>query len=163
MLPALPRSVIRRGDEPAQQAHHVVIMLRWRRADAEHPVEQVRVGAIEQRFKPIELGIIQALEKPIREHAEDEVALLRPAMPASEHQPPVAGIRIFKLNVIAKKIAHGAHAFAIDPPPLTACGVIAEGAAYHCLPSNVCYVSNLTWEGIDLYPHVGGQAGALGG
>src|SRR5262245_11522472 len=100
MPAALPRSAMRRGAEVAQQAHHVVIVFRWRRAAAEYPVKQIRVGAIEQRFELVELGAVQALETFISEHAENHVVLLRSAMPAPEQQPPAADIKAF---VVRKK------------------------------------------------------------
>jgi hypothetical protein len=39
---------------------HVVIVLWWWRAAADDPVEQIGIGAIEQRFKPAELEAIEA-------------------------------------------------------------------------------------------------------
>ena len=72
------------GSEIAQQPHHVVIVLRGRRKAAENPVEQIGICAFEQRFKPIELTAVEALQRGLGERAENEVALLRPAMPAAE-------------------------------------------------------------------------------
>jgi len=70
------------GAETAQQFHHVVVMF-WRRiTDAEYPVKQIRVRAIEQRLEPPDLVAVQGLEGVLGERAENEVAFLRPAMPA---------------------------------------------------------------------------------
>src|SRR3954454_9638414 len=97
MLSVLLRSVTARGAEIAQKAHHVMIMLWRRRADAEDPVEQIGVGAIEQRFESVELRSVQALEWPLDKRAEDEITLLCPAVPALEPQPPAADIQMFAL------------------------------------------------------------------
>jgi hypothetical protein len=80
--------------ETAKQLHHVMIMF-WRRiVDAEYPVKQVGVGAIEQRLKSPELIAVQGLEGVLGERAEDEVAFLRPAVPAPEQQPPASDVSI---------------------------------------------------------------------
>jgi len=97
MVSVLLQFVVASGAERAEQTHHVVVIFRRRRSAAENPIEQIGVGAIEQRFEPIELGIVQALERRFRERAEDEITLLRPAMPASEEQPPTAHFRMFGL------------------------------------------------------------------
>jgi hypothetical protein len=53
--------------ETAQQLHHVVVMF-WRRiTDAEDPVKQIGVRAIEQRLKSPELIAVQALERVLGE------------------------------------------------------------------------------------------------
>jgi hypothetical protein len=80
--------------ETAEQLHHVMIMFRRRIADAEYPVKQVGVGAIEQRLKSPELIAVQGLEGVLGERAEDEVAFLRPAVPAPEQQPPASDVSI---------------------------------------------------------------------
>jgi len=72
--------------------HHVVIMFWRRRAAAENPIEQIGVGAIEQRFESVELGAIEVRERSLGERAKNEVAFLRSAMPASEQQPPTANV-----------------------------------------------------------------------
>jgi hypothetical protein len=80
-----------RDAEAAQQPHQLVIVLRRRRCDTdEDPVEQIDIGAIEQRFEALELRAVQALERRLGERTEDEVDLLRAAMPAAELQPPAA-------------------------------------------------------------------------
>ena len=94
MLRGLPSSVLVRDVETAQQPHQVVIVLR-RRCDAdEDPVEQIDVGAIEQRFEALELRAVQALERRLGERTEDEVDFLRAAMPAPKLQPPAADIQL---------------------------------------------------------------------
>ena len=82
MLANLPRCTMSLDQETAQQPHHVMIVFRRWVADAEYPVKQVGVGAIEQRLKPPELAAVQSLEGALSERAENEVAFLRPAMPA---------------------------------------------------------------------------------
>ncbi len=78
------------GAEAAQQLHDVMIVL-WRRpAAAQDPVEQIGVGAIEQSLEPVELVTVEAREGRFGERAEDEVVLLRPAMPASGYPVPIA-------------------------------------------------------------------------
>jgi hypothetical protein len=97
MLSVLLRSVMARGAETAQQAHHVVIMFRRRRADAKNPVEQIWVGAFEQSFESVELRAVEARERRLREGAENEIALLRSAMPAAEQEPTAADIEMLAL------------------------------------------------------------------
>jgi hypothetical protein len=85
-------SVMAGGAEAAQQLHDVVIVL-WRRpAAAQDPVEQIGVRAIEQSLEPVELPAVEVREGRFGERAEDEVVLLRPAMPAAEQQAPAADI-----------------------------------------------------------------------
>jgi hypothetical protein len=92
--------------ETAEQLHHVMIMF-WRRiADAEYPVEQIGVGAIEQRLKSPELIAVQSLEGVLSERAEYEVALLRPAMPAPKQEAPAADIRMFVICGLGRDISH---------------------------------------------------------
>jgi len=104
MLSALLRPAMAAGAETTQQPHHIVIMFRRRRAAAENPIEQIGVGAIKQRFEPVELGPVQALEGLLGERAEDEVTLLRPAMPAPEPQPPTEDIRMIVLEVVGNAV-----------------------------------------------------------
>jgi hypothetical protein len=61
-----------------------VIVLRWRRALADDPVEQLGIGAIKESFEPIELGRVETRNAQLGESAENEIALLRPAMPRPE-------------------------------------------------------------------------------
>jgi hypothetical protein len=106
MLTNLPRCTMSLDAETAQQLHHVMIMFRRRIADAEYPVKQVGVGAIEQRLKSPELTAVQGLEGVLSERAEDEVALLRPAMPAPKQEAPPADIRMFAICGLGKDISH---------------------------------------------------------
>jgi hypothetical protein len=95
MLANLPRCTMPLDNETAEQPHHIMIVFRWRITDAEDPVKQVGVGAIEQCLESPELIAVQGLEGVLGERAEDEVALLRPAMPASKQEAPAADIRMF--------------------------------------------------------------------
>jgi len=83
--------------ETTQQFHHVVVMFRRRITDAEDPVEQIGVRAIEQRLEPPELIAIQGPEGGLGERAENEVAFLRAAMPAPEQKPSAANISLLAL------------------------------------------------------------------
>src|SRR5258705_4867018 len=78
----LPRCTMPLDTETAEQPHHVMIVFRRRITDAEDPVKQVGVGAIEQRLEAPELTAVQSLDGALSERAENEVAFLRPAMPA---------------------------------------------------------------------------------
>jgi hypothetical protein len=97
MLPVVQGSSIVRSAEAAQQAHHVMIMLCRRRAVAQDPVEQIGVGAIEQRFEPIELSIIQFIDGLFCERTEDEIALLRSPMPAAKQHSLASDVQICTL------------------------------------------------------------------
>src|ERR1700751_4423149 len=72
ILTNLPRCTMSLGAETTQQLHHVVVMFRRRITDAEDPVEQIGVSAIEQRLESPELIAIQGLEGVLGERAEDE-------------------------------------------------------------------------------------------
>jgi len=106
MLAILQRRKTALGTEAAQQLHHVVIMFRRRIADAEYPVKQVGVGAIEQCLEPPELIAVQGLEGVLGERAEDEVALLRPAMPAPKQEAPAADILMFAICRLGTDVSH---------------------------------------------------------
>jgi hypothetical protein len=85
-------SVMAHGAEAAQLLHDVMIVL-WRRpVAAQDPVEQIGVGAIEQSLESLELVTVEAREGRFGERAEDEVVLLRSAMPGAEQQPPATDI-----------------------------------------------------------------------
>src|SRR5215470_16989545 len=104
MLSVLLRLMMARIAETAQQVHHVVIMFwRWRAA-AENPIEQIGVGAIEQRFETVELGAVEVRERSLGERAKNEVTFLRSAMPASEQQPPTANVA--KIVPTGNELAH---------------------------------------------------------
>jgi hypothetical protein len=95
MLTNLPCCTMSLDAETAQQRHHVVVMF-WRRiTDAEDPVEQIGVRAIEQRLESPELIAVQGLERVLGKRAENEVAFLRPAMPAPKQEALAADIRMF--------------------------------------------------------------------
>jgi hypothetical protein len=98
MLTDLPRSTMSLGAETAEQLHHVVIVFRRRIADAEYPIEQIGVSAIEQRLEPPELSAVQSLKRVLGERAENEVAFLRSAMPAPKEKPPAANISLLALR-----------------------------------------------------------------
>jgi hypothetical protein len=61
-----------------------VIVLRWRLAPADDPVEQLWIGAIKESFEPVELRSVETRNAQLGESAENEIALLRPAMPRPE-------------------------------------------------------------------------------
>jgi hypothetical protein len=106
ILTNLPRRTMSLDAESAEQLHHVMTMF-WRRiADAEYPVKQIGVGAIEQRLESPELIAVQGLEGVLSERAEDEVAFLRPAMPAPEQEAPAADIRMFVICGLGGHISH---------------------------------------------------------
>jgi hypothetical protein len=106
MLTNLPRSTMSLGAETAEQLHHVVIVFRRRIADAEYPIEQIGVSAIEQRLEPPELIAVQDLKRVLGERAENEVAFLRPAMPASKQEAVAANLRMFASCRLGKNISH---------------------------------------------------------
>ncbi len=82
------------GAEITQHLHHVVIVFRGRREAAYNPVEQIGISAFERRFELVELAVAEGRQGRLRERAKNEVALLRPAMPAAEQQPPAPEIEI---------------------------------------------------------------------
>jgi hypothetical protein len=85
-----------RVTEAAKPAHHVVIVFRRQRGAAQDPVEQVRVGAIEQGLELIQLAGVQIREDPLGEGTEDEVKFLGAAMPAPKQDSPAAQVdRVF--------------------------------------------------------------------
>jgi len=130
MLSVLLRSMMAPSAETTQQAHHVVIMFRRRRTAVENPIEKIGVGAIEQRFEPVKLDPVQALEVLLGKRAEDQVALLRPAMPAPEKQPPAADIEMFALGCTGKKLAHSALILSFAPRFSTSAKALAQIANF---------------------------------
>jgi hypothetical protein len=97
VLANLPRRTMSLGAETAQQLHHVMVMF-WRGiTDAEYPIEQIGVGTIEQRLEPAELAAIQTFEERLGKRTEDDITLLRAAMPAPEQKPPAANISLLAL------------------------------------------------------------------
>ena len=81
-------------------------MFRWRITDAEDPVEQIGVRAIEQRLESPELIVVQGREGVLGERAENEVAFLRPAMPAPKQEASGADVRMFAIFRLGKEISH---------------------------------------------------------
>ncbi len=65
-------------------------MFGGRRGAAGDPIEDVGVGAVEQRLVAVELRLVKPGEMRIGETAEYEVALARAAMPGTEQQPLAA-------------------------------------------------------------------------
>src|SRR6202162_85161 len=86
-------AVARRVAESAQQAHHIVVVLRRRQATAGYPIEQFNVCAVEQSFEAVELRGIEPAEGVFGERAKKEIGLLRPTMPAAEQEPLTAEVR----------------------------------------------------------------------
>src|SRR5258706_9899275 len=78
----------------AEQAHHLVIVLAGRRTAAGDPIEQLRVGAIEQGFEPIELDAVQYPDEVVRERAHQEVDLLCAPMPRAKQDPSTSSFLI---------------------------------------------------------------------
>jgi hypothetical protein len=109
MLTNLPRCTMSLGAETAQQLYHVVAMFwRWI-TDTEDPVKQIGVRAIEQLLKSPELTAVQGLEGVLGERAENEVAFLRPAMPAAEQQPPAPDVSVMRPQRIRNDMCHHIH------------------------------------------------------
>src|SRR5258705_13624456 len=102
MLTNLPRCTMSLDAETAQHLRHVVVMFRRRITDAENPVEQIGVRAIEQRLESPELIVVQGRERVLGERAENEVAFLRPAMPAPKQQALAADILMFAIRRLGK-------------------------------------------------------------
>ena len=94
MLAILQRRKTALGTEAAQQLRHVVIMFRRRVTDTEYPVEQIGVGAIEQRLESPELLAVQRPERVLCKRTENKVTLLRPAIPTAKQQPPAANLEL---------------------------------------------------------------------
>jgi hypothetical protein len=106
MLTNLPRCTMSLDAETAQQLHYVMIMFRRWITDTEYPVEQIGVGAIEQRLESPELVAVQRLEGVLGERAENEVAFLRPAMPAPKQEALAADIRMFANCRLGLYVSH---------------------------------------------------------
>jgi len=61
-----------------------VVVLGRRRRSTGDPIENIGIGAVEQRLIAVELGLVKPCQMRIGEAAEDQVALARPAMPGTE-------------------------------------------------------------------------------
>jgi hypothetical protein len=70
-----------------QQVQHIVVVLRWRHTAVEDPLEEIRVGTVEQSFEAVELAGIEDCPAAVGKRPEEQVALLRAAMPALEEKP----------------------------------------------------------------------------
>jgi len=80
--------------ERSQQSHHVVVVLFGCSEAANDPVEQVGIGTLEQSLETVELCAVEVCDMGDATTAENDVALLRPAVPAPEQQPPASDISI---------------------------------------------------------------------
>ncbi len=67
-----------------------MVVFGGRRGAAGDPIEDVGVGAVEQRLVTVELRLVKPGEMSIGETAEDQVALARAAVPGAEQQPLAA-------------------------------------------------------------------------
>jgi hypothetical protein len=67
-------------------------VLGWRDGATGDPVEEVSVGAFEQRLIAVELTVVEAGEVVIGKAAEKQVALPRPTMPGSVREPLAADV-----------------------------------------------------------------------
>src|SRR5258705_11402664 len=90
----------------SQQTHHVVVVLFGCSEATDDPIEQVRIGALEQSLETVELGAVEICEMDIGKPAKNEVALLRPAMPAPKQEAPAADIRMFALCGLRNDMSH---------------------------------------------------------
>ena len=61
-----------------------MVVLRRRLGPARDPVENIGIGAVEQRLIAIELAIVESRQMRVGKSAEDQVALARPAVPGTE-------------------------------------------------------------------------------
>jgi hypothetical protein len=80
----------------SQQTHHVVVVLFGCIEAANDPIKQVRIGALEQSLETVELRAVEICEMDIGKSAENEIALLRPAMPAAEQQSPAPDVSVIR-------------------------------------------------------------------
>ena len=69
-----------------------MVVFGGRRGAAGDPIEDVGVGAVEQRLVMVELRLVKPGEMSVGEAAEDQVALPRAAMPGTEQQPLAANL-----------------------------------------------------------------------
>ena len=75
----------------------MVVLRRWR-SDAEDPVEQIRVGAIEQGFEAVKLNAVELRKRRLCKRTEDEIALLSATIPTAKQQPAAADVRMVVLS-----------------------------------------------------------------
>ena len=69
-----------------------MVVFGGRRGPAGDPIEDVGIGAVEERLVVVELRVVKPGEMRIGEAAEDQVALARPAVPGTEQQPLAANL-----------------------------------------------------------------------
>jgi len=69
-----------------------VVVLGGQGGAAGDPVEDVGIGAVEQRLVPVELGLVKPGQVRVSETAEDQVTLPRAAAPRPEQQPLAANL-----------------------------------------------------------------------
>ena len=69
-----------------------MVVFGGRRGAAGDPIEDVGVGAVEQRLVAVELRLVKPGEMSIGKAAEDQVALARAAVPGTEQQPLAANL-----------------------------------------------------------------------
>ena len=69
-----------------------MVVFGGRRGAAGDPIEDVSIGAVEQRLVAVELRLVKPSQMRIGEAAEDQVALARPAVPGTEQQPLAANL-----------------------------------------------------------------------
>jgi len=72
------------GPVGTQQVQHIMVVLRGGHTASKDPLQEIRVGTIEQRFEAVELARIEACQAVVGKRPEEQVALLRSAMPAPE-------------------------------------------------------------------------------
>ena len=67
-----------------------MVVFGGRRGATRDPIEDVGIGAVEDRLVAIELRLVKPGEMSIGETTEDQVALARATMPGAEQQPLAA-------------------------------------------------------------------------
>ena len=78
--------------ETTKQAGDVVVVFGRRGRAPRDPVEDIRVGAIEQRLVAVKLTLVKSGQVRIGEAAENQITLARPAMPGSKQQALAANL-----------------------------------------------------------------------
>ena len=82
-----------------------MVVFGGRRGAAGDPIEDVGIGALEQRLVAIELSLVKPGEMSIGETAEDQIALARPAVPGAEQQPLAANSRMMRSLAVLLAVA----------------------------------------------------------
>jgi hypothetical protein len=94
---------------------HIVVVLRWRRAAIEDPIEEIRIGTVEQCFEAVELAEIEAWQAAVGKRPEEQVALLCSAMPTLEEKPVAVDVRWeIDIHGCAELVAFGVFPFGVD-------------------------------------------------